>query len=331
LCKADLTTGMVGEFPELQGLMGRYYAAHDGERASVADAIAEHYAPVGPADRCPNAPVSVAVALADKIDTLVGFWMIDEKPTGSRDPFALRRAALGVIRLIVENHLRIGLMDVFRVARTAYLHQVRGAVQEELRRAGADVDQAAAARMDRNWSETVLYDLLGFFADRLKVHLRDRGVRHDLVAAVFALGDEDDLVRLLARVDALAKFVDSDDGFNLLVAYRRAANIVRIEERKDGVRYQTQDVSADLLRTDEERALFAALSDIATATAQAVQAERFEDAMTSLASLRQPVDAFFESVTVNADDPSLRRNRLRLLSRIELAMSSVADVSKIEG
>ncbi|SDD82304.1 glycine--tRNA ligase subunit beta [Rhodospira trueperi] len=331
LCKADLTTGMVGEFPELQGLMGRYYAAHDGERASVADAIAEHYAPVGPTDQCPTAPVSVAVALADKIDTLVGFWMIDEKPTGSRDPFALRRAALGTIRLIVENQLRIGLMDVFRVARTAYLHQVRGAVQEELRQAGADGEHATTSRMDRNWSEAVLDDLLGFFADRLKVHLRDRGVRHDLVAAVFALGGEDDLLRLLARVDALAKFVDSDDGSNLLVAYRRAANIVRIEERKDGVRYQTQDVSADLLRTDEERALFAALSDTATATAQAVQAERFEDAMTSLASLRQPVDAFFETVTVNADEPSLRRNRLRLLSRIELAMSTVADVSRIEG
>jgi glycyl-tRNA synthetase beta chain len=331
LCKADLPSGMVGEFPELQGVMGRYYAGHDGESSAVAEAIADHYSPVGPTDRCPHAPVSIVTALADKIDTLVGFWMIDEKPTGSRDPFALRRAALGVIRLIEENGLRLPLLEVFKAARAAYLKQAEAAVRRKREYGEGEETAAAAAEMDRNWSETALNDLLGFFADRLKVHLRDRGVRHDLVSAVFALGDEDDLVRLLARVDALARFVDSEDGANLLTAYRRAANIVRIEERKDKVRYRQQEVEPDLLRTDEEKALFSALSETGPVAARAIGAERFEDAMAALASLRAPVDAFFETVTVNADDPSLRRNRLRLLSRIELAMGNVADFSKIEG
>ncbi|MQX36439.1 glycine--tRNA ligase subunit beta [Roseospira navarrensis] len=331
LCKADLPSGMVGEFPELQGLMGRYYARHDGEPNAVAAAIADHYSPIGPSDRCPSAPVSVVVALADKIDTLVGFWMIDEKPTGSRDPFALRRAALGVIRLIEENGLRLPLRPVFGAARMAYLRQAEAAVRKD-REQGAQEDGAAAARdMDRNWSETVLDDLLAFFADRLKVHLKDRGVRHDLISAVFALGDEDDLVRLLARVDALARFVDSDDGSNLLTAYRRAANIVRIEERKDSVRYTHQEVEPDLLRTDEETTLYTALSDAGSVASRAIEAERFEKAMAALARLRAPVDAFFDTVTVNADEPSLRRNRLRLLSRIQMAMGSVADFSKIEG
>jgi len=205
LCKADLTTGMVGEFPELQGIMGRYYALADGEKPAVAEAIRDHYAPQGPNDRCPTAPVSVAVALADKIDSLAGFFAIDEKPTGSKDPFALRRAALGTIRLILENKLRLPLIKIFAQAVEAYEKPV-GKVPAEI---------------------------LDFFADRLKVHLRDQGVRHDLVAAVFALGDEDDLVRLLARVDALGRFIGTEDGANLLVAYKRAANILRIEEKKD--------------------------------------------------------------------------------------------------
>ncbi|MBB4287073.1 glycine--tRNA ligase subunit beta [Roseospira goensis] len=328
LCKADLTSGMVGEFPELQGVMGRYYARHDGEPEAVAEAVAEHYAPLGPSDRCPTVPASVVVALADKIDTLVGFWMIDEKPTGSRDPFALRRAALGVIRLVVENGLRLPLARVFEAARTAYVTQRLVAAPGA---AAAPAGAEGAAEGTADGTDAVLGDLLGFFADRLKVHLRDRGVRHDLVSAVFALGGEDDLVRLLARVDALAKFVESDDGANLLTAYRRAANIVRIEERKDKVRYHTQQVAPDLLRSEEETSLHTALSEATAATAQAVQAERFEAAMAALAALRAPVDAFFETVTVNADDPSLRRNRLRLLSRIELAMATVADFSKIEG
>ncbi len=216
LAKADLTAGMVGEFPELQGVMGRYYALHEGERPAVADAIAEHYAPLGPTDRCPTAPVSVAVALADKIDTLVGFFAIDEKPTGSKDPFALRRAALGVIRLIIENKLRLPLKNVFADAHQAYAGQ-----------------KAAFAALKPS-------ELLDFFADRLKVALREKGVRHDLISAVFALGGEDDLVRLLARVDALKQFLDSEDGANLLVAYRRASNIVRIEEKKDGKTYNQQ-------------------------------------------------------------------------------------------
>jgi len=309
LCKADLTTGMVGEFPELQGLMGRYYATHDGESPDVAQAIAEHYSPVGPSDACPTAAASVVVALADKIDTLVGFWLIDEKPTGSRDPFALRRAALGVIRLIVENGLRVPLLSAFHAARAAYGRQ----------------DSSHSA------PDSTIDDLLAFFADRLKVHLRDQGVRHDLVAAVFALGGEDDLVRLLARVTALAAFVDSPDGANLLTAYRRATNIVRIEERKDKAAYDQADLSRDLLQDAEETALVTALNQALEETRRAVDAEQFDTAMAALARLRAPVDAFFDTVTVNAEDPSLRGNRLRLLARIGTAMGQVADFSKIEG
>jgi glycyl-tRNA synthetase beta chain len=331
LAKADLTTGMVGEFPELQGLMGRYYARHDGESDAVAEAIGAHYAPLGPSDRCPTAPVSVLVALADKIDTLVGFWMIDEKPTGSRDPFALRRAALGVIRLIEENSLRLPLLPVFQAARKAYLKQAEASVRRRIDADGPEQTAGAEAGLDRNLSEAVLTDLLDFFADRLKVHLRDRGVRHDLVNAIFALGGEDDLVRLLSRVDALADFVDSEDGSNLLTAYRRAANIVRIEERKDGTPYHADDLEPGLLRDEAETAVATALSGAIRTTTDAVAEERFQDAMSALAALRPAVDAFFDTVTVNADDPSLRRNRLRLLSRIAMTMSTVADFSKIEG
>ena len=306
LCKADLATEMVGEFPELQGVMGRYYALHDGEAADVADAIAEHYAPQGPNDRCPTAPVSVAVSLADKIDSLVGFFGIGEKPTGSKDPFALRRAALGVIRLIIENDLRLPLLPFFKLAHAEY----GGALTRS-------ADDTAA-------------DLLDFFADRLKVHLRERGVRHDLVHAVFAPGGEDDLVRLLARVAALAEFLASDDGANLLIAYRRAANIVRIEEKKDGVPH-VGAVDATLLEQPEEQALLERLAATHAAFAPAFQAERFGEAMTVLAGLRGAVDAFFDRVTVNADVAPLRGNRLRLLSRIVATMGEVADFSKIEG
>ncbi|MGE5503991.1 MAG: glycine--tRNA ligase subunit beta, partial [Actinomycetota bacterium] len=231
LAKADLSTEMVGEFPELQGIMGRYYALHDGEKPEVAEAVAEHYSPQGPSDRCPTAPLSVCVALADKIDSLVGFFAIDEKPTGSKDPFALRRQALGVIRLVVENRLRLPLAAFFKLAHAEY----------------------GAAQLSRPADATAA-DLLDFFADRLKVHLREQGVRHDLVNAIFGLGGEDDLVRLLARVDALKDFVASDDGANLLVAYRRAANIVRIEEKKDAVAYAGPADEA-LLALPEEKAL----------------------------------------------------------------------------
>ncbi len=291
LMKADLSTGMVGEFPELQGVMGRYYAVHDGEDSEVAEAIAEHYSPVGPGDRCPSAPVSVVVALADKIDTLVGFFGIDEKPTGSKDPYALRRAALGVIRLIIENKLRLPLTPIFGKAAP---------------------------------------DLLTFFADRLKVALRDKGVRHDLIAAIFALGNEDDLVRLLARVDALGAFLKSEDGANLLTAYKRATNIVRIEEGKDKVRYADAPDAA-LFQEAAEGVLAERLADANIRSTTALKKEDFAGAMAALAVLRQPVDEFFNKVTVNAEDRALRANRLKLLSQIRGTLNRVADFSQIEG
>jgi glycyl-tRNA synthetase beta chain len=306
LAKADLTSGMVGEFPELQGVMGRYYAMHEGEKQAVADAIAEHYAPLGPTDRCPTAPISVAVALADKIDSLVGFFAIDEKPTGSKDPFALRRAALGVIRLIVENSVRLPLLKLFATAHQSYVGQ-----------------KSALPALKPG-------ELLDFFADRLKVALREKGVRHDLISAVFALGGEDDLVRLLGRVDALKRFLDSEDGANLLVAYRRASNIVRIEEKKDGKAYNS-GVDGTLLRQDEEKALHRALAASGEAGGQALDAEDFTGAMGALAQLRAPVDAFFDKVTVNCNEPELRANRLRLLSEIRATLNRVADFSQIEG
>lgn len=299
LCKADLVTEMVGEFPELQGIMGRYYAQHDGEAAEVADAVADHYAPQGPNDRCPTAPESIVVALADKVDTLAGFFAIDEKPTGSKDPFALRRAALGVIRLIVENKLRLPLADVFEKA--AGLYPGLGAPD----------------------------GILDFFADRLKVHLREAGVRHDLISAVFALGGEDDLVRLLARVDALQAVLATDDGANLLAGVRRAGNIVRAEEKKDGTQYDAAP-DAGLLAEDAEKTLSQSLVVAQEGADKALGAEDFEGAMAALAGLRGPVDAFFDTVTVNVEDASLRRNRLALLARVGAAANRIADFSKIE-
>lgn len=304
LAKADLTTDMVGEFPELQGVVGRYYALQEGEKPEVACAVAEHYSPLGPGDRCPSAPTSVAVALADKIDTLVGFFAVGEKPTGSKDPFALRRAALGAIRLIVENRLRLPLTKVF---------------SEALRLFGRE----SAAR-------DVVRDLLDFLADRLKAALKEKGVRHDLVSAVFALGGEDDLVRLLARVDALKAFIEGEDGANLLTASKRAINIVRIEERRDATTY---DGAADpaLLREPEERTLAEALKAADEKARGALRAEDFAGAMAALARLRRPVDGFFERVTVNCDETALRANRLRLLAQIRATLGTVADFSRIEG
>lgn len=306
LAKADLSSGMVGEFPELQGIMGRYYALHDGEAAEIADAIRAHYQPLGPADACPSAPVSVAVALAEKIDTLAGFWSIDEKPTGSKDPFALRRAALGVIRLIVENKLRLALRPVFAAALDAY---------------GTLTGERGAKLTD---------DLMVFFADRLKVALKEKGARHDLIDAVFALGGEDDLVRLLARVDALGTFLKGQDGANLLIGYRRAANIVAIETKKDG-KAPEGAVDAAAFVQPEEEALFARLGAVKDELDRALAHEDFAAAMASLATLRAPVDAFFEKVTVNAEDARLRANRLKLLSAIGEAPARIADFSKIEG
>ncbi|WP_439814633.1 glycine--tRNA ligase subunit beta [Zavarzinia sp. CC-PAN008] len=302
LAKADLVSGMVGEFPELQGIMGRYYARLQGESDTVAEAIAEHWQPQGPGDACPTAPVSVVVALADKLDTLAGFFGVNEKPTGSKDPFALRRAALGVIRLVLENRLRVALLPVF----------------------------AAAARGHGQDGDTVAADLLAFFIDRLRVHLREQGKRHDLVAAVLGTGTEDDIVRLIARVEALAAFLGTDDGANLLAAQRRAGNILRIEQKKSGERFD-QDPDPALYAQDEERALAAKLGTASAATTSAVAAEDYAAAMAALATLRAPVDAFFDRVTVNAPEAPVRANRLALLSRINATMALVADFARIEG
>jgi glycyl-tRNA synthetase beta chain len=306
LCKADLVTDMVKEFPELQGVMGRHYALHDREPPEVAVAIAEHYAPQGPGDSCPSAPESVAVALADKLDTLVGFFAIDEKPTGSKDPFALRRAALGAIRLILENRLRLPLREAFGQALAGYGDQFEGGD------AGA-----------------LISELLAFFADRLKVHLKDAGLRHDLISAVFAAAEEDDLVRLLARAEALRAFLATDDGANLLIALRRASNIVRIEEKRDRRSYAGQP-DEEHLEAKEEQTLFSRLRAVGADIATALQREAFGEAMAALARLRQPVDAFFDRVTVNAGDPKLRENRLYLLGQIRSALGAIADFSLIE-
>ncbi|MBX6366772.1 MAG: glycine--tRNA ligase subunit beta [Rhodospirillales bacterium] len=318
LAKADLSSGMVGEFPELQGVMGAYYARHDGEDEAVAAAVAEHYSPLGPSDRCPTAPVSIVVALADKIDSLAAFFSIDEKPTGSKDPYALRRAALGVIRLILENRLRVPLAAMFDRAAELVAGQLGGGTLF-----------VRAPGWSRELSR-VAVDLLGFFADRLEVHLREKGVRHDLIDAVFSLGGEDDLVRLLSRVAALGGFLESEDGANLLVAYRRASNIVRIEEKRDGRSYDEAPDPA-LLDLPEEKALFARLGEARHAAGAALAHEEFERAMAALAALRRPVDEFFDRVTVNAPEAELRANRLRLLSEIRATLGRVADFSRIEG
>lgn len=301
LAKADLTTEMVGEFPDLQGVMGRYYAVHDGEDAAVAEAIALHYAPAGPSDACPGAPVGVVVALADKIDTLAGFFAIGETPTGSKDPFGLRRAALGVIRLILENGIRVPLRDVFGVAVGLHGPPPSGAVEA----------------------------LVEFFAERLKVHLRESGVRHDAIGAVFAKGD-DDLARVVARAKALQTFLDGADGATLLTAYRRAGNIVRIEAKRDGRAY---DGAADPRRfaATEERVLGTELVAVAGRAERALGAEDFAQAMRAMAALKAPIDAFFDRVTVNCEDTALRENRLRLLAQIQGTLDRVADFTKIEG
>jgi glycyl-tRNA synthetase beta chain len=311
LSKADLLSGMVGEFPELQGVMGCYYALDQQENASVANAIAAHYKPLGPSDDVPREPVAIAVALADKLDMLVGFWAIDEKPTGSKDPYALRRAALGVIRIVLENGVRLPLMDVLE-SQVAKAAKTRGDVAW----AGRQVEQ-------RN------VDLLAFFADRLKVHLREQGARHDLVDAVFALGG-DDLLMIVRRVEALGRFLDTEDGEHLLTGTKRAINILRIEEKKDGVSYN-QAPDPNLLKRIEEKALAKAVDEVEKAAAAAVAREDFAAAMAAMALLRQPVDAFFDSVTVNTQEPGLRENRLRLLNRIRATTLTVADFSKIEG
>ena len=309
LCKADLLTEVVGEFPELQGLMGKYYALAQGEDASVAAACEEHYKPQGPNDRVPSDPVSIAVALADKLDTLVGFWAIDEKPTGSKDPYALRRAALGAIRLLVDNVRKLALAPLL----TAALKQVPGA---------GNVSEAG--QIDKR-----AIDLISFFADRLKVQLRDQGARHDLVDAVFALEGQDDILMIVRRVEALAAFLATDDGKNLLAGTKRAANILRIEEKKDGRAYDGAP-DASLYAQDEEKALAGAIDAAKSEAGAAVAKEDFAAAMTAMAKLRPAVDAFFDKVTVNAEDKAVRENRLKLLNEIRAATRAVADFSKIQ-
>ncbi|MEM7663850.1 MAG: glycine--tRNA ligase subunit beta [Pseudomonadota bacterium] len=388
-CKADLVSEMVYEFPELQGVMGRYYALEAGEDAAVADAIRDHYQPQGPSNPVPTEPVSIAVALADKLDTLVGFWAIDEKPTGSKDPFALRRAALGVVRIILENGVRVGLRK--QIAE-ALLTTIRNSVRDggtvywisslttgEIREAQNSTEQgegyeildyslyqsikheydheyASSGRFvlsSQVWSipgvlraarigefedtveiefadlNGVSDDLLSFFADRLKQHLRDEGQRHDLIDAVFALG-EDDLVLITKRVEALGAFLDTEDGANLLAGYKRAVNILKAEEKKSGETYNGA-VNTGLLAEKPEQDLHAALTKAVSEAEAAIGKEDFETAMAALAPLRQPVDAFFDNVTVNAEDAALRRNRLYILAMMREVLGKVADFSKIEG
>lgn len=321
LAKADLTTEMVGEFPELQGFMGRYYARHDDEPEAIADAIRWHYSPAGPGDLCPSDPVSVAVALADKLDTLAGFFGIGEKPTGSKDPYALRRAALGVIRLILENGIRLNLSATFDHA----LRAIAGDFSEEHQKKYFDRHREGEALRAQ-----ITIELLDFIADRLKVALREQGVRHDLITAVFALGGEDDLVRLTRQVEALQRLVESEDGGNLLAAYRRAANILRIEEKKDGA-VQTGPADRGAFVEAAEAELGEALAAALEKADAALAAEDFGGAMSAMAALRGPVDAFFDNVTVNAEDAALRANRLKLLAEIRATLHRVAYFSKIEG
>jgi glycyl-tRNA synthetase beta chain len=328
LAKADLLTEVVGEFPELQGLMGKYYALAQGEDASVAAASEEHYKPQGPTDRVPHDPVSVAVALADKLDTLIGFWAIDEKPTGSKDPYALRRAALGVIRLLIDNDVRLNLVGLFE----RHLDVVLESIAIALKAAGVGtfgIGKGLVAWNGQNVDQKCT-DLLSFFADRLKVQLRDQGARHDLVDAVFSLGGQDDLLMVVRRVEALGKFLETDDGKNLLAGTKRASNILSIEEKKDKRAFDGAP-DPSLYRLDEEKALAKAIDQVKDEAGAAVAKEDFAAAMRAMAKLRPAVDAFFDKVKVNDDEPKVRENRLKLLNEIRAATRAVADFSKIEG
>ena len=309
LAKADLVTGMVGEFPELQGVMGRYYALHDGEDPLVADAIRDHYAPKGPADAVPTADVSVAVALSDKLDLIAAFFLIGEKPSGSGDPYALRRAALGIIRIVLEHSppLRIELRGLIRQAFVAL----------------------GQANSNLSWTEGNVDEVFNFIIERLRVQLRSVGARHDVLAAIFAARPDDDIARLVARTEALADFIQTPDGSDLLLAYRRAANISRIEQRKGGPSDDAIDLR--LIKINDEERLATQIDAAASRIREHLQADDFAGALSALATLRGPVDAFFDTVTVNASDPELRLNRLRLLNRLCGTMHRLADFSRIEG
>ncbi|WP_444461648.1 glycine--tRNA ligase subunit beta [Rhodobacter capsulatus] len=350
--KSDLRSAMVGEFPELQGLMGSYYARAQGLSEEIANACKGHYSPLGPSDAVPSEPVTVAVALADKIDTLTGFWAIDEKPTGSKDPFALRRAALGVIRLVLGHGLRMGLGGrLLQRHALALLIEIKGnEIKEVGRKLGgkalADIlgperteelaymivdadsgtqEQALIEKMDR-----VTADLLSFFHDRLKVFLKDEGIRHDVIDAVLAMPGNDDLTLVVKRAEALSAFLKTEDGTNLIQGFKRANNILTQAEAKDGVEYSF-GADVKFAEGDAERALFAALDAAEAALAPAMQSEDFATAMAEMAKLRAPIDAFFTAVQINAENPIVRRNRLNLLSRIRQICQSVADLTKLDG
>ncbi|MGR3525375.1 MAG: glycine--tRNA ligase subunit beta [Paracoccaceae bacterium] len=352
VAKADLQSEMVGEFPELQGLMGRYYATAAGHDDGVPEACEMHYKPLGPSDAVPTHPVSVAVALADKIDTLTGFWAIDEKPTGSKDPYALRRAALGVIRLVLGNGVRVELLGrVLQRHVLALLIALKGAaIKNSASKIGSKgladligpertkelayliVDADPETKEDKLFSkmDQVVADLLSFFHDRLKVYLKDQGIRHDVIDACLAMPGNDDLTLLVKRAEALAAFLKTDDGENLLQGFKRAANILSQAEEKDGVEY-SYGADIKFAETDAERALFAALDTAETAIAPAMKTEDFATAMSAMAALRAPIDAFFETVQVNTDNAVIRRNRLNLLSRIRTICLSVADLTRLDG
>ncbi|MBO9432878.1 glycine--tRNA ligase subunit beta [Ruegeria sp. R13_0] len=332
-CKADLSSEMVFEFPELQGLMGRYYAEAAELPPEVGQASEEHYSPLGPSDDVPTAPVSVAVALADKLDTLTGFWVIDEKPTGSKDPFALRRAALGVIRLTLENDIRVSLLDFasIQIERHSEQHAERKK-QEASLSGGVNVLGAGLVLAKIGGRDVVrpAPELLEFFHDRLKVFLRDEGIRHDIIDACIAMEGNDDLNLLVKRARALNAVIATEDGENLVQGFKRANNILTQAEEKDGVEY-SYGADVKFAETDSEKALFAALDAAQAQIDPALKAEDFPTAMAAMAALRGPVDAFFEDVQVNTDNDILRRNRLNLLSQIRSVCSSVADLTKIEG
>ncbi|WP_339028047.1 glycine--tRNA ligase subunit beta [Bradyrhizobium symbiodeficiens] len=359
LSKADLLTEVVGEFPEVQGLMGRHYAERQGEDDAVASAIEDHYRPQGPKDSVPTNPVSIAVALADKLNMLVSFWIIGETPTGSKDPYALRRAALGVIRIILDSGARLPLRAVIpelieRIVKIeAVLSPAGNAIDVSAtlggqllysthigvnKRPEGDQELASMLREAKadflpnfraSFSTRIANGLLDFFADRLKVQLREQGARHDLVDAVFTIGEQDDLWMIVRRIDALAGFLNSDDGKNLLAGYKRASNILGIEEKKDGRKYEEKP-DPDLFLEPEERALAAAIEQATSRSTTAVRSENFNAAMGEISELRPVVDAFFEKVRVNDDDPKVRENRLKLLNEIRSATRAVADFSKIQ-
>lgn len=343
VAKLDLRSAMVGEFPELQGTMGRYYAQAAGLPDAVADAARDHYSPLGPSDEVPSAPVSVAVALADKLDTLTGFWAIDEKPTGSKDPFALRRAALGVIRLVLGNGVRVELTDSMAAqlersdaSRNAETANQNNKAAELYRKAtgGGTISVTAHAIVTRAYEkrqvDVRVLDLLAFLHDRLKVHLRDQGIRHDVIDAVLAMPGSDDLTLVVRRATALNDMLKTEDGTNLVQGLKRTNNILAQAEEKDGVEYSF-GADPKFAETDEERALFAALDAAEPKISAAMQAEDFPAAMSAIAALRAPIDAFFEAVQVNTDNPVVRRNRLNLLSRIREAGRLIADFGRIEG